>query len=262
MRKLKFFAPANPPHPLGDNLARNWMRGGFYASHGEPLADVNLHYGILHGGADLYRRAEAEGKDYVHVDHAFFGRTQDLASNDGYFRFALNGQANVIRRTVELDAPRLEVLQGRGLLRLEPKRAVKRSRLVIYQPPSDYMVQHYGLSPEFDGEWRATLRRLYPGMMVVTTQKSPKSEDFWENVSVVASFNSGLGFEALRRGCEVVMTAPKTLWPWRTGDLTEGKWAAKRYETFCLIAGRMWNFKEMKNGAALNHMALNGEIPL
>jgi hypothetical protein len=58
------------------------------------------------------------------------------------------------------------------------------------------------------------------------------------------------------------MTAPRTLWPWKTGDLTDGKWGERRYETFCLIAGRMWNFKEMANGEALEHMKGNGEIPL
>jgi len=259
---IKFFAPSGAPHQLGENLARNWMHGEHYARHGDPLAEINLHYGILYGGAEMYRKAEEEWKSYVHVDHAFFGRTEDLNSRDGYFRFSLNHQANERKLTVEYDSRRLAALQKKGLLKLEPKRAIKKSRLVIYQPPSAYMVQHYGLSPDFDGEWRATLRRLYPGMMVVTTQKSPKTDDFWENVAVVASFNSGLGYEALRKGCEVVMTAPRTLWPWKTGDLTDGKWGERRYETFCLIAGRMWNFKEMANGEALEHMKGNGEIPL
>ncbi len=258
----KFFAPTNAPHQLGENLARNWMHGADYARHGDPLAEVNLHYGILHGGAEMYRKAQDEWKSYVHVDHAFFCRTEDLNGSGGYFRFSLNHQANEPKKTVEVDAPRFATLQKRGLLRLQPKKAIKKSRLIIYQPPSAFMVQHYALSPDFDGEWRATLRRMYPGMMVVTTQKSPKTDDFWDNVAVVASFNSGLGYEALRRGCEAVMTAPRTLWPYRTGDLNDGKWAAKRYETFCLIAGRMWNFKEMANGEALAHMKANGEVPL
>jgi hypothetical protein len=258
---LKFFAPTNAPHPLGDNLARNWCRGGFYAKHGEPLADVNLHYGILHGGTEMHLLAKAQNKHFVHVDHAFFGRTEDLASEDGYFRFALNGQANEIRKTAAFDADRLALLQARGLLKLEAKRPIKKNKMIVYQPPSAHMVAYYRLPDDFDGEWRATLRRMYPGMMVLTTQKSPKTEDFWENVAVVASFNSALGFEALRRGCEAVMTAPKTLWPYTPNDVNDGKWAERRYEMFCEIAGRMWNFREMRRGDALRHMNGNGEIP-
>lgn len=259
---IKFFAPTNAPHPLGENLAHNWMHGAHYAKHGDELAEFNLHYGILHGGAEMYRKAESEWKSYVHVDHAFFGRTNDLASRDGYFRFSLNHQANERKLTVEYDAKRLETLQKRKLMKLEPKRALKKRNLVIYQPPSTFMVDHYGLAADFDGVWRSKLRTMFPGMMVITSHKSPKTDDFWENVAVVASFNSGLGYEALRLGCEAIMTAPRTLWPWKTGELSDYDWAQRRYETFCLIAGRMWNFKEMANGEALEHMKGNGEIPL
>jgi hypothetical protein len=45
------------------------------------------------------------------------------------------------------------------------------------------------------------------------------------------------------------------------GDLAELKWAERRFEAFCTIAGRMWNFQEMRNGKALEHMQRNGEIP-
>lgn len=258
---IRFFRPNKPPHPLGTNLADNFCGGIHACNHGDPLGEVNLHYGILHGGEDLRQRVESEGKKLVHVDHAFFERTDDLGSSNGYFRFSLGSQANAFVDTVEIDAPRLVTLQKRGLMRLEPKKAIKKNRLIVYQPPSEYMKAHFKLPPDFDNAWRANLRRKFPGMMVLTYLKGAKNEDFWDNVAVVASFNSALGFEAMRRGIDVVMTAPRTLWHFQPGDLNDGKWAEWRYKVFCCIAGRMWNFPEMRNGKALAHMKANGEIP-
>jgi hypothetical protein len=267
---IKFFAPTKAPHPLGENLARNFCKGEYLAAHGEPLARVNLHYGILYGGAEMHEKARQEGKHFVHVDHAFFGRNEDLWKEQGYFRFSLDHQSNGQRHTLEIDRPRLAALQSRGLLKLEPRQNLQKRQLIVYQPPSHFMVEYFKLPADFDAGWRAEIRTRFPGMMVVTLHKSPKDETFWENTAIVASFNSGLGFEALRRGKEAIMTAPhaiqrhgvpSTLWPYMPGDLTDLKWAERRFEAFCTIAGRMWNFQEMRNGKALEHMQRNGEIP-
>ena len=258
---IKFFAPTKAPHPLGENLARNFCKGEYLATHGEPLARINLHYGILYGGAEMHEKARQEGKNFVHVDHAFFGRNEDLWKEQGYFRFSLNHQSNGQVYSKEIDQPRLAALQSRGLLKLEPRQNLQKRQIIVYQPPSHFMVEYFKLPADFDAKWRAEIRTRFPGMMVVTLHKSPKDETFWENTAIVASFNSGLGFEALRRGKEAIMTAPRTLWPYMPGDLAELKWAERRFEAFCTIAGRMWNFQEMRNGKALEHMWRNGEIP-
>jgi hypothetical protein len=209
----------------------------------------------------MHEKARQEGKNFVHVDHAFFGRNEDLWKEQGYFRFSLNHQSNGQVYSKEIDQPRLAALQSRGLLKLEPRQNLQKRQIIVYQPPSHFMVEYFKLPADFDAKWRAEIRTRFPGMMVVTLHKSPKDETFWENTAIVASFNSGLGFEALRRGKEAIMTAPRTLWPYMPGDLAELKWAERRFEAFCTIAGRMWNFQEMRNGKALEHMQRNGEIP-
>lgn len=251
-----FWGPIAAPHPLGTNIARAFY-GTFYMPNDgrRELADVNLHYGILHGGKELHDRCKAKKAHFVHVDHGFWGRTKDLNSDqDGFFRFSLDSQANILRRPPsEQDRDRLKLFENSGLLSLRPRQ--KGGKWVVYQQPSQFMRDYWGLKPDFDGVVLSALRRKHT---FVRLHNKGSKLDFTD-VKLFVSFNSAAGIRALELGVDAMMSWPVTVWPFE--DLSDRDFEDRRREMFAYMAGRTFSFPEMRDGTAFFHMARNGEIP-
>lgn len=264
MLPIKFFAPKkSAPHPLGDNLARAMM-GTVYVPpefhDGEPLGRTNLHYGILHGGTEHQERCKREDKLYVHVDHGFWGRTNDLGAKKGWFRFQLLSQASwMMRPPIPADHERLKAIKDRKLVDLQPRR--KTGTRIFYQPPSPFMREHWKLGPDFDGDALAHLRKQYPGLPVTVYEKGGNLAKALADCRLFVSFNSTAGYRALELGIDAVMTSPMTLWPYESMDLSDQDFADRREVMFAYMAGRCFEWGELEDGTAIFHMGRNGEIP-
>lgn len=264
MARIVFWIPDNAPHPLGENLARAFCAEGraelgFLADKKAPLGDVNLCYGILYGGAELHARCRAEKKDFVHVDHAFWGRTDDLFSKfKGHFRFSLNSQANIVHGLLTRDDyDRFRAFQTQGLLELQPRR---RGGAIYYQPPSTHMVNYWRLKPDFNDVCIMALRRKYPETPVKVFLKGEKLSKIWDDCDTFVSFNSAAGFRALEVGRDAMMSWPINVWPHERG-LPDELWDSRRRIAFAWMSGRTFSFDEIGNGEAMFTMARNGEIP-
>jgi len=257
----KFWVPTNPPHKLGEHLAKNFFGTELAPDPNAELGDTNIHYGILHGGEKLYERCKAAGKNYVHVDHGFWGRTDDLNSTKGHFRFSLNSQANILSKLSNgVDHDRLVSFMKKGLVDLGRKRLPRSDKkLILFQPPSIHMRNYWKLKEDFNTQVLKALRSKYPNPVVTVEKgsKKPPEDQVWMSVS----FNSASLFDALARGQEAMSCWHVSPWPFESPDLDDVQWHECRHELFSYMAGRTFDFEEMQTGRALFDMLNNGEIP-
>ena len=258
----KFWVPTNPPHKLGETLAKNFFGTdlAFTNDAQAELGNTNLHYGILHGGKEFYARCKSSLKDFVHVDHGFWGRTDDLNSDKGHFRFSLNSQANVLRRTSHgVDHDRLLGFMKQGLVEFAPRRPRDDKKIIVFQPPSIHMREFWAIAEDFNTCVLKALREKYPTPVVTIEKglKRPPDDQVWMSVS----FNSASMFEALQKGQEAMSCWPVSPWPFESPALDDVQWSECRTEVFSYMAGRTFSMDEMKSGRALFDMLNNGEIP-
>ena len=262
--KRCFWVPGpTAPHRMGLILAQNFF-GTQLGSATEGLGDVNLHYGILHGGAELYERCRQAGVDFVHVDHGFWNRNTDLNKAQGSFRFSLNSQAQKFKEPKSADWSRLMQAGKDGFVTLGQELmhpGFENRRVVYYQPPSPFMRAYYNLPVTFDDHWTRKLYSLYPDFVLKVWDKGGGDlEKALHDCCLFASFNSAAGIRALDRGIPAIMTAPETCWE---HDPKESRvdFIGRRNLLFASLAGRCFSIEEMKNGTAIFHMLANGEIP-
>jgi hypothetical protein len=248
---------------MGLILAQNFF-GTTLGSPTQGLGDVNLHYGILHGGAELYERCRKADVDFVHVDHGFWNRNTDLNKAQGSFRFSLNSQAQLYKEPKAADWSRMVQAHKDGHITLGREvlhPSFENRRIFYYQPPSPFMRAYYKLPDDFDAERVKILMADFPEYEIRLWEKGSGDLDRALNdCACFVSFNSAAGIRALDRGIPAIMTAPETFW---TNDKLESRldFIGRRDRLFASLAGRCFDISEMKDGTAIFHMLANGEIP-
>jgi len=246
---LNFFLPWNPPHKDGESIANSFF-GAKVVRHGQPLADNNMHYGILHGGTDIKNRCRAENKHWIHVDHGQIGGAHGPGDLTGYYRFSRGHRSNIYREPSPRDRYRLKKLPVKQL----PWRQPDKRRFIAYQPPSQFMFHYCRLPPDFDAKWLRIAQEFWPEHEVKVMDKGKKDESFFEAIDGFVSFDSGLACECLQRGIQILMTAKETWWP--NLKFTD----ENREKVLAYLAGRNFTIEEMQTGEALFHLIDNGEI--
>jgi len=248
---IKFFSPQDTARNRGRLMAQSFT-GAQFAEHGDELGDVNLHYGILHGGAELYDRCVGAGKTWVHADYGFIGERPDVNSDNGFFRFSRNSQAPWMGMC-KPDHKRLESLISAGHVSFRKPKPLSNNPRALYIPPSKHMKKFYRLPRHFDVYWLHVTAQHGAANIYAPEYVKPNDLDAFD---VVVSFNSALGFKALEMGIPVIMTAPETIFPW--GAVVESStFELIRYESFSVAAACHWNFAEMRSGEALEAMKAN-----
>jgi hypothetical protein len=148
--------------------------------------DIHIGYGILRGMADVFRECDKQGKPWFCIDKGYWKPSH----YDGYYRVSLRGtqQCGV---WPEPDYERWERLQ----IPVEPFKKhyhVSMGRTLVC-PPTDYAKQFFGV------DWQPTPR---PDERLLIREKGCErslDEDF-EGCSLIRTFNSSIGWEAIRRG--------------------------------------------------------------
>lgn len=268
---LRFWIPDQAPHRLGANLAAasrlptsylSTLPTLDYVQRQTVLAETNLCYGILYGATTLHAACRAHNRDFVHVDHGFWGRTDDLNAARGYFRFSLNSQAQMMRcEPSPRDFKRLGDLRLRRLFDPQPRRGKTTTAKILYQPPSTYMRAYWGLPADFDVRMKTDLRNRFPDRAVMPFFKGSNLDQALQDCALFVSFNSTAGIRALELGVDIENTTSMNLWAASENTLPDPEWTDRREVLFAYLCGRTWNFAEIESGEALGAMALNGEIP-
>lgn len=148
-------------------------------------ADVNIAYGILRGCSDVFKESARIGKPWLHLDRGYWKPNH----YDGYYRISLNGT----QQTTGLDKiePDYERWDALGLEILPAK---ERQGFQLFCPPTSYVASFFP---------KTIMNVKYPNIERQKDCERPLQEDL-DKCSEVITFNSSVGWEALRQGIPVV----------------------------------------------------------
>lgn len=159
-------------------------------------AEVHIAYGILRGCSDVFKSAERRNKNYVEIDRGYWLP----AHYSGYYRISINGT----QQTFGLDKlkPDYERWDKLGLsidTKLPTERRLTQLRLVC--PPTDYVAAFFGT----DERYWSTMNAGNTSEYLFRRKNCDRSlqQDFNATKEVI-TFNSSVGWEALRQGIPVV----------------------------------------------------------
>lgn len=236
-------------HEIADTVA-NALNDGL-RSHGleldldtdevvPPEIDVHIGYGILRGTDHVWRECERLGKPYFIVDRGYW----KPGHYDGYYRVSLRGT----QQTSGWPEPDWERWEKLGLT--VEKTLIERGSSGGHDlciPPTDYVNSFFNLGPWLDRQPITRVR--FKG------SENPLDVDL-ACCGRVITFNSSVGWEALRRGIPVESDPVHSI---------VGAWQAKhgigkREELFATMAGLQLTLDEMRVGKLMPLMEklLNG----
>lgn len=197
----------------------------------EYEADVHIGYGILRGMGEVFRRARTDGKPFFIIDRGYWKPNH----YDGYYRISLNGTQQTFGfDKLEPDYERWEKL---GIEIRQPEVHYGKT---LYCPPTDYVKQFFGLNG-----WE------YPIGSVVREKGCLRElQDDLDLCKKVVTFNSSVGWEALRQGIPVVSDPQHSI----VGSYQ--KWLDKNIHTdlderrkfFAMMAGLQLSLEEIRSG--------------
>jgi len=192
-------------------------------------ADIHIGYGILRGMADVFKQCDVAGKPWFNIDRGYFG----AGHFNGYYRVSY-------RNTQQVDGLfnlpiRMDRYKKLGIV-LENREPVDGPVLIC--PPTDYV-----------REW---LNVQWCGGEGLLREKgcTRNLDDDLKICSSVKTFNSSVGWEALRRGINVESDKDKSiLGKWKKNLANNRTLVDTRRELFGVMAGLQLTLNEIKEGS-------------
>lgn len=150
-------------------------------------ADVHIGYGILRGTAEVFRLCDIFKKLWFNIDRGYFKPFHF----DGYYRISLCGtQQTLFLDKLETDCKRFDTL-GISINDYEPTV----NGHILACPPTEHVVEFFG---------REIFEHVIHGPSRIRNKGCNRSlEEDFNNCRSVLTFNSSVGWEALRRGIQV-----------------------------------------------------------
>lgn len=195
---------------------------------------IHIGYGILRGMADVFRGCDKLGKPWFNIDKGYWKPSHYA----GYYRVSLRGT----QQTWNWPAPDWERWRDLGLV-VEPP-CEQTGRGILSCPPTDYVEEFFNVKDWFYNRYpffharNCNIRKRAKGSTI------PLNDDFNSN-DKVETFNSSVGWEALRRGIPVESDPRYSIvgsWA-KTHDLM-----ATREGLFATMAGLQLTLSEMREG--------------
>lgn len=195
-------------------------------------ADIHIGYGILRGMADVFRECDRQGKSWFCIDRGYW----NPGHYDGYYRVSLRGA----QQTSGWPAPDWDRWKALGVM-VEPEHPEWKpfdERYTLVVPPSDYVREWLNL------DWKPPLRNTDRFIKYTLKGATETVDERLDPAGRVVTFNSALGWEALRRGIPVESDPVHSI---------VGAWQAKhgtdkREELFATMAGLQLTLDEMRSG--------------
>lgn len=202
------------------------------------IGDINIGYGILRGMDNVFRACQKAGKPFIHIDKGYW----KPGHFDGYYRISLNGT----QQTFGLDQlkPDYERWEKLGVEVL-PERNNGWRDLVC--PPTPHVADFFGSYNLNVYNWCGNSNKA----QIIRTKNSIKPlQDDLDECGSVTTFNSSVGWEALRQGIPVVSDATHSILG-AYDKLMDFGWQ-KDYDArrwfFAVQAGLQLTLDEMRQG--------------
>jgi len=165
-------------------------------SRGMDQCDIHIGYGILRGMDSVFKAAASNGRPYFNLDRGYW----KPGHYDGYYRVSLRGtQQTTGLDKIEPDYERLDRLGIEIWDRYKPLEREESHHCLICPPTPDVAKW---LSIEID-DWIEEQANQSRHKSIVRL-KGTGMPIRWSDVMEVRTFNSSVGWEALRQGIPVV----------------------------------------------------------
>jgi hypothetical protein len=212
--------PRDAPHDMGRRVAAAFAAGSGFRLRDIPrdynfgvLPEFNLVYGILHGAAELIQECRRQSRQWLHVDHGYFGRNSNLGDDAGHFRISLNRlQESSLQAAAILMGPALEDEAKERANKLNyvifEQRMPAAGNHVIVLPPSPYVC---AFDRVFEGDTWQVGKRIASRVgktAVLAPKGSGVAEHHLAEAAVVVGYNSMLLLKASTLGIPVFATGP------------------------------------------------------
>lgn len=187
--------------------------------------DAHIGYGILRGMADVFRLCDVFDRKWFNVDRGYW----HPGHFNGYYRVSRSGTQQT-HNWCKLDYARYDALG----IKLEP--FITRDGCVLVCPPTEYV--DAWLNPKWRNEG-----------LIRDKQCTRLLDDDLARCRMVKTFNSAVGWEALRRGIPVESDSVYSIvgaWQKKNGDIN--KTLDTRRELFAIMASMQWTLQEIKSG--------------
>lgn len=207
--------------------------------------DVHIAYGILRGTSDIFKRCDGFNKPYFILDKGYL----KPGHYDGYYRISLGGT----QHTQGGDYADYKRLGDLGIS-FRNWRGLDPDKPVLICPPTDHVIHWI---PEAKDWLRTTIRYLNEQKLKYTVRlkdASPKKtlNDDLRNCNYVHTFNSSVGWEALRQGIPCVSDTTYSLIGSHFGHISLDKLSHSqdigRHELFASMSGLQLSLQEIKSG--------------
>ena len=187
--------------------------------------DIHIGYGILRSMDDVFRECDRQGKPWFNIDKGYW----KPGHFGGYYRVSLRGTQQV-SGWPEPDWERWKALG------IEVEDWKWQDGNVLVCPPTDYVREFLDMK-YWDWDCKAS-------EVPLIRHKDAAYEICWQQTKRVITFNSSVGWEALRRGipCESD-PVHSIVGAWQTIHGTD-----KREELFATMAGLQLTLDEMRAG--------------
>lgn len=153
--------------------------------------DIHIAYGILRGCEEISRRADKFGKTWFNVDRGYF----NPGHFDGYYRISLGGTQHTTNLDKIIpDYKRLEQLR----IKCSQPTSLNYNAHTLIVPPTEHVAKFFGYDSH---KWMTEIYEQFGDIKYIIRRKSehiPLDEQL-ANCLRVVTFNSSIGWEALRR---------------------------------------------------------------
>lgn len=196
--------------------------------------DAHIAYGILRGTDEVFKRASANGKPWFNIDRGYWKPNH----YDGYYRVSLCGT----QQTFGLD--KLEPDYARwDALGLEILPVKERNGYVLVCPPTEHAQAFFPPS---------SMPRCWPNEMEYVRYKNSVESlqlDLDKSKRVV-TFNSSVGWEALRQGIPVISDPTHSIVGayQKLVDKSIHDDSNERRRLFAIMAGLQLTLEEIRSG--------------
>lgn len=219
--------------------------------HGFMNDPICATYGILRGSGPWVQAERATGQRTLVADKGYW----KPGHFDGYYRLAWQGTQDVYAPQMAQGA-RLEALG----LTIEPWRSGNEGHVLVC-PPTEAVCEFFklGQTPEEWAMWRLEALAGTGRPVVVRTKDSVVPlQTHLDHAAAVVTFNSSVGWEALRQGIPVVSDPQHSTVGSFLGttlaDLGSDMARFDRRALFSFMANRQFTLQEIKTGIARSYM--------
>lgn len=212
---------------------------------------IGATYGILRGAGEWAADRRRHGERTLVLDKGYF----KAGHYDGYYRLAWTGTQDPYE-DYSPDPSRWEAL-GRPIL---PWRRPDQGEYVLLCPPTPAVAAYFGLGTP-DGWGLMVAKHLYKlgcPVVVRTKDSAVPLQTHLDKAAAVVTFNSGVGWEALRQGIPVVSdpvySTVGSFLGTTLADLGTDMTGCDRRALFSFMANRQFTLQEIRTGLARRYV--------